>query len=127
MVQVLPDPQCEYIEEEDVNVKTDADPWMIETAYGRPFPHPGDEAWGQDQTHAMIDISPLLPFETKDLETVDVKEYAWADPEPSEVTTTPQTTRVPPDQEWATTRRSPKDISTRSEIPKQELGGHTGR
>ena len=32
----------------------------------------------------MIDISPLLPFETKDLEPVDVKAYAWADPGPSE-------------------------------------------
>ena len=94
IVQVKPDPQCEYIKEEDVKVKTDADPWMTGTAYGRPFPHPGDEAWGQDQSHAMINISPLLPFETRDLETVDVKEYAWADPEASEVTTTSQTTRA---------------------------------
>ena len=115
-MQVKPDPQCEYVEEEDVKVKTDADPWMTGTAYGRPFPHPGDEAWGQDQSHAMIDISPLLPFETRDLETVDVKEYAWADPEALEATTAPQATRVihqtrngrPRDDPLRTTPRDPR-------------------
>ena len=64
---------------------------MIGTAYGHPFPHPGDEGWDSDQSHAMIDVSPLL-FETRDLETVDIKEYAWADPEASDATTASQAT-----------------------------------
>ena len=88
--QVKPDLGCEYFEEKDVEVKSDADPLMAAASHSPPFRH-----WGQDPTHPMIDVSPLLPFEARDLETVDIKEYPWATTGLSQTTTTPQTTRTP--------------------------------
>ena len=88
--QVKPDLGHEYVEEKDVEVKSDADPLMAAASHSPPFRH-----WGQDPTHPMIDVSPLLQFEASDLETVDIKEYPWAITGLSETATTPQTTRTP--------------------------------
>ena len=112
-MQALFTPQGEYTEEEDVKVKNDSDPWMTGAAYGHPTPHPGDEGWYSDQSHAMIDVSPLL-FETRDLETVDIKEYALGYPEASGATTASQATRAMPQSRNSqprddTPRTSPRD------------------
>ena len=107
-MQALSVPQGEYTEEEDVKVKTDSDPWMIGTAYGHPSPHPGDEGWDSDQSHAMIDVSPLL-FETRDLETVDIKEYALGYPEASDAITASQATR---------TMHQPRNGRPRDDLPR---------
>ena len=70
----------------------------------------------------MIDISPLLPFETRDLETVDVKEYAWADPEALEVTTTSQATRATHQTRNGRPRDDPLRISPQdSRFPNRSL------
>ena len=91
----------EYIEEGDVEVKSDTDPLMAAATYGLPF-----SQWDRAPMHPIIDTSPLHQFEASDIGTPDAKEDVWNTmgiPQPSPVS---QTTRHP-HIAWARRSRDP--------------------